>query len=154
MGLQFYYLFISVYGWIFWARNTENKIKVPIKTTDKKTAVYLLSITTIFFIIIGIFLDKVTDSPVPYWDSFMTSGAITATWMLARKHIEHWLVWIVVDFVSIFVYISKNLETTAFLFTVYTVMAVVGYFSWKKEYKLQLIKQEDFKRSNNLPQNH
>jgi nicotinamide mononucleotide transporter len=133
MGLQFYYLFISIYGWYFWAKGRINTENVRIKKTDLKTAFYLISITILLSVGIGLFLDKMTDSQIPYWDSSTAAASITATWMLARKYIEHWLVWIIVDAICMGLYIYKDLETTAFLFAVYTIMAFVGYFAWKKD---------------------
>lgn len=134
MGLQFYYVFVSIYGWFYWKKGKNIADTKKIKRTDLKTATILFLITLVIFIIIGWFLDTQTDSQIPYWDSFTTSASITATWMLARKHIEHWLIWIVVDSVSLCLYIYKDLYPTSVLFVIYTVMAFVGYFAWKKIY--------------------
>ena len=73
-----------------------------------------------------------TDAALPVGDSFTTALSIVATWMLARKYIEYWLIFIVVDAVSAMQYIYKGLYPTAGLFIVYTVMAVVGYRQWRK----------------------
>jgi len=74
-----------------------------------------------------------TDTQVPYWDGLTTALSIVATWMLARKKIEHWLVWVVVDAISMGLFIFKELYPTTLLFLVYTVLAVYGYAEWKKE---------------------
>ena len=134
MSLQIYYLIISIYGWILWAKgkSPENKDNIEITKTPRKLYFLLLLITFILFIAMGIILDKATDSPLPYWDAFTTALSITATWMLAKKYIEQWLIWIVVDFVSTILYIYKGLYPTVILFTVFTIMAVVGYREWKK----------------------
>jgi nicotinamide mononucleotide transporter len=66
-------------------------------------------------------------------DSLTTALSITATWMLAKKYIEHWLIWIFVDLFSAGLYVYKELWPTVILFLVYTVMAVVGYIEWKKD---------------------
>lgn len=135
MGLQVYYVVISIYGWYRWSGG-ENKDKetanLPVKHTDELTAVYLLIITSVLFIIIAQILMRYTDSQIPYWDAFTTAASITATWMLAKKYIEHWLIWIVVDLVSTGLYVYKNLYFTVFLYAVYTAMAIVGYVQWKK----------------------
>lgn len=140
MSLQFYYLIISIYGWWLWTKVTKNDkaeaeqkaqnieiTKIPIKMYF-----LLIIITFLLFISIGFFLDKATDSPLPFWDAFTTALSITATWMLAKKYIEQWLIWILVDTVSTILYIYKGLYPTAILFTVFTIMAVVGYKEWKK----------------------
>ncbi len=144
MGLQVYYLVISVYGLYYWlkggkkdgAQDTSDS-KVPVKTTDFQLWLVLLAVFVVLFVIMGYVLDKYTDSPVPWWDAFTTAASIIATWMLARKLIEQWLIWIVVDLVSMGLYIVKGLYPTSFLFFVYTVLAVAGYFQWLKSLKSQ-----------------
>ncbi len=135
MSLQVYYLIISVYGLYFWLKGTDkdsSKEELPVTATPRKTAIILTVVFVVLFILIGEILDKFTDSPVPWWDSFTTAASIVATWMLARKYIEQWLIWIVVDTVSLGLYIYKGLYFTSFLFLVYSIMAVVGYIQWKK----------------------
>ena len=83
------------------------------------------------FFIIAWFLIQFTNSDLPYWDSFTTSLSFVATWMLARKKIENWLVWIVVDAASVGIYIYKDLYPTAILFFCLTLLAIVGYRKWK-----------------------
>jgi len=134
MGLNIYYVIISIYGWIVWSggrQGSENKM--PIKRLDPVMAAVLLGITIILFIAMGFILKRFTDSPIPYWDALTTAGSITATWMLARKYLEHWLVWIAVDGISIGLYIYRGLYPTVVLFLVYTTMAVIGYITWRKE---------------------
>jgi len=80
-------------------------------------------------------LRRFTDSPIPFWDAFTTSLSIFATWMLARKKIEQWLIWIFVDLVSVGLYLYRGLYPTVFLFLVYAVMAVIGYYEWRKDEK-------------------
>jgi nicotinamide mononucleotide transporter len=94
----------------------------------------------IYFILLGILI-KFTDSDVPVMDSLTTALSIIATWMLAKKYIDHWLIWIFVDLFSSGLYVFKNLWPTAFLFFVYTIMALVGYFEWKKDLNKQNIAQ-------------
>ena len=137
MSLQVYYLFISVYGLYYWLKGGKvktdgNKEQVPIRKTDLKLWGILVVVFAILFVVMGFVLDDYTDSPVPWWDSFTTAASIIATWMLARKLIEQWLIWIVVDLVSMGLYIVKGLYPTSFLFLVYTILAIVGYFQWRK----------------------
>jgi len=77
---------------------------------------------------------QLTDTDVALGDAFTTSVGIVATFMLARKILEHWLFWIVADSVSLFLYLSKEMYPTALLFAVFLVAAVIGYFKWKKKY--------------------
>jgi len=134
MGLQFYYVFISIYGWYWWingAKYKQQKI-LSISYLNKKTGVVLTIISAFLFVAISFLLINYTDSTVPYWDSFTTSLSITATWMLARKIIEHWYIWILVNFVSIGLYFYKDLYLTSILFAAYFVLSIVGFIEWKK----------------------
>jgi len=140
MGLQFYYVFISIYGWYLWSRgNSENhSSSMTVKKITFRWAVYASGFSLFVFIIIFLILKNHTDSPVPIMDAATTALSIIATYMLARKILEHWLIWIVVDVVSAGLYVYKGLWPTAILFLVYTVMAFAGYKEWKKDYQLHL----------------
>ena len=138
MGLQVYYVIISIYGWYYWVKGSESKNEL--KHNDlpvRKTPTNLVwKLTVAVFFIYGtllIILLHFTDSTVPLMDSGTTALSIVATWMLAKKYIEHWLIWIIVDFFSAGLYIYKNLWPTVILFLVYTIMAILGYVEWKKD---------------------
>jgi nicotinamide mononucleotide transporter len=137
MGLQFYYVFISIYGWYHWLKgetksNNNEKSELPVKRLKYKLALQLIIAFTLIYITILFILLKYTDSTVPFMDTLTTALSIVATWMLAKKYIEHWLIWIFVDIMSAGLYIYKNLWPTVLLFTIYTIMAVAGYREWKK----------------------
>ncbi len=137
MTLQIYYVIISVYGWYYWKKekqkdsHTEKK-NHSIVNTPKKQYIPIIVFTVLIFLIIGYILDKYTDSTLPYGDAITTSLGIIGTWMLAKKHIENWLVWIVADFISVGLYFYKELYPTVILYLVFAIMAIVGYFEWKK----------------------
>lgn len=137
MALQFFYLFISFFGWYNWihGKREENNTHLPVAKINLKLGIILLFVSLIIFVIIAYVLVNFTDSEIPYWDAFTTAFSITATWMLARKIIEHWLIWIMVDLVSAGLYIFKGLYPTTFLFLVFTILAFVGYFEWRKNLK-------------------
>jgi nicotinamide mononucleotide transporter len=145
MALQVYYVVISIYGWYRWSRGANSEktgtTDLPVRKTDELTAGYLLIITSVLFIVISQILLRYTNSQIPYWDAFTTATSITATWMLAKKYIEHWLIWFVVDLVSSGLYVYKNLYFTVFLYLVYTAMAIVGYLQWKKTMVNTYVKQ-------------
>jgi nicotinamide mononucleotide transporter len=77
-------------------------------------------------------LSRLTDSPVPGWDAFITSLSVTGTWMLARKLYEHWYLWIVVNLVSVILYFTRGLYLTVILYFVYLTMSFIGLKAWKK----------------------
>ena len=97
----------------------------------------MIPVTVVVYGIILYILLNYTDSPVPYMDSMTTALSVVATWMLARKIIEHWIIWVFVDAVSAGLYIYKSLWPTTVLFIVYTIMAVAGYYEWKKKLKTE-----------------
>lgn len=137
MSLQLYYVVMGIYGWIHWA-GVDKKgkdAKVPIVRLNAKSAFSLFAITLALFFIIAWFLIKFTDSPIPWVDAFTTSLSFTATWMLARKIIEHWIIWVVVDAVSMGLYFYRELYSSILLFGVLTALAIYGYIEWDRQWK-------------------
>jgi nicotinamide mononucleotide transporter len=133
MALQVYYVVISIYGWWAWLHGGQSGGGLTVSTTHRSLWLMSMLAFGVTFVVISWILIRFTDSVIPYWDAFTTALSIIATWMLARKKIEHWILWIIVDFVSLILYLWKGLYPTSLLFMVYTVMAFVGYFSWKNE---------------------
>lgn len=140
MALQVYYLVISVYGWFHWKdfEKTQHAPK-PIISTSHKQHIIFAGLTLLGTLIIGFLLHRYTDSPVPYQDAFTTAASIVATYMLTEKHIENWIYWVVVDVYSAYLYVNKDLHSTAVLYIIYTIMAVIGYIQWKKKMKTECI---------------
>lgn len=133
MGLQFYYLGVSIYGLFVWlAKKDIDNSDIKIRNIRRKEIIKYLVASVLIYNIIYYILAKYTDSPLPAWDSFTTALSIVATFMLAHKIIEQWWVWVLVNIVSLGLYIYKELYLTAFLFVVYAIMAVIGYMEWKK----------------------
>ena len=141
MGLQVYYAFISIYGWYYWKKGQKeedsNQISF-VRRTGKNLWIKILVAEIVLFVSLYFILKNLTDSDVPVLDALTTSTSIIATWMLARKLLENWIIWIFTDFVCVFLYLQKGLWPTTFLFTVYTIMAFTGYFEWKKNLKPSL----------------
>lgn len=138
MSINFYYVVVSIYGWIHWTfRKEKLQQEISISLTKRNEALVIALITIALFFIITFILKKYTNSTVPLWDAFISAASITATWMLARKMLEQWLIWIVVDGISVGLCIYKGLFPTAILFFVYTLLAYTGYIKWKKLWKQQ-----------------
>jgi nicotinamide mononucleotide transporter len=137
MGLQVYYVVISFYGWYYWlkGKKEDNKSLLPIQNVNKKLWIKIGVTSILIYIVILYVLIRFSDSDVPFMDSLTTSLSIVATWMLAKKFIENWIIWIFVDFMSIGLYIYKSLWPTVVLFAVYTIMAFFGYIEWRKDLK-------------------
>lgn len=145
-GINIYYLIAAIYGWFFWMwghrkkksqqsadASTGDKPKdLPIVHTPWKCYLPLFLVFIVAFIGIAWILIEYTDSNVPWLDSFTTALSIVGMWMLARKYVEQWWAWIGVDAVSTGLYIYKGLDFTAALYGLYTIIAIFGYFKWKK----------------------
>ena len=176
MGLQVYYLVISVLGWYWWVRGAgrraqseekngrggegekENEekngrrgegeqgrccnnspfeggkgdVKLKVAHLKLKTGLILAIIFVVLYFMMWFVLSRLTDSPVPEWDSFITSLSIVATWMLARKIYEHWFLWIAVNSVASLVFLSRGLYPTVILYLVYLAMSFAGLRVWKR----------------------
>ena len=134
MSLQVYYIVISIFGWIWWLKGTssENE-KLQISNLQFKTGIRLMLIFVILFAAMWSTLKYLTDSPVPAWDAFITAGSAVATWMLARKILQHWLLWIVVNAVAVTLFIKIGLYPTAILYAVYGIMSFIGLREWRKK---------------------
>ena len=142
-GINIYYLGAAIYGWMMWKYGTFLRRKLLRKETAQQKELpitrmplgYLLPLIAVFIVtLLGIayILINFTDSNVPWLDSFTTALSIVGMWMLARKYVEQWWAWIAVDAVSTGLYIYKGLDFTAALYGLYTIIAIFGYFKWKK----------------------
>lgn len=145
-GINIYYLGAAIYGWMMWKYGSflrrkllRTKKQEPAKQAElpitRMPLHYLLPLVAVFCVaLLGIawILINFTDSNVPWLDSFTTALSIIGMWMLARKYVEQWWAWIAVDAVSAGLYIYKGLDFTAALYALYTIIAIFGYFKWKK----------------------
>ena len=134
-GMEFYYLAMTIYGYWNWrnketGRKTENMrdiIHFPLRLAMIWTVA-----TTAIWAAIYIFLVTFTDSRVPVADSFTTALSIVGIWALARKYLEQWLIWIVVDIVTCGLYFYKDIPFKASLYGLYVIIAIAGYRKWRK----------------------
>lgn len=132
MGLNVYYVAISIYGFRQWTQGTKQEEILYRTLTPRLFAGVLLAIAALFALLYNI-LYRLTDSPIPVGDAFTTAVGIVATWMVARRIIEHWIFWIVANGVSVWLYYQRGLYPTLFLYTCYTILAAVGWYAWKKK---------------------
>ena len=139
-GINVYYLLAAVYGWLLWSFGIkrENKsAELPITRVPLRWWGGLAVTFAAVYAVITWILLHWTNSTVPYWDALNTSLSIVAMWMMARKWVEQWLVWLAVDAVSVGLYIYKGIEFYAVLYAVYTVAAYLGYRHWLKKMKVE-----------------
>ena len=130
-GMEFYYLAMTVYGFIAWTRHQQKKKDLPIRHIPVKTACWWLLVALAFWAAIYYLLVTFTNSVVPVADAFTTALSIVGIWALARKYLEQWFVWIVVDVVTSALYFYNDIPFKASLYALYVVIAVLGYFKWK-----------------------
>jgi nicotinamide mononucleotide transporter len=142
-GLMVYYVIISIYGWIHWIKGSQSN-STPDLTICRITIRQTIKLAIITSIIYGVILlillylpqyIGLSESSFPYIDAFTSAASIVATWMLSQKILEQWYVWIVVNAICIFMYFAKDLNTTAFLFIIYTIGSVIGLRTWIKNFK-------------------
>ena len=142
-ALQVYYMGIAVYGWWHWQQrspaNPDQADSSPLPVSRWPWRNHVVAVLAVLALSLGsgLLLQEYTGAASPFLDSFTTWGAVLTTWMVARKLLENWLYWIVIDSISVYLYISRELEVTAILFAVYTVIAVFGYRQWLNHYRSQ-----------------
>ena len=131
--LQVYYLIMAVYGWLNWRKNNDKNTQVQIHCWSSQRHGQVITVLLLFSLSIGWLMDNYTPTSFPYIDSATTVFAVFATYLVTEKVLENWLYWVVIDLVSIYLYLEKDLQPTAMLFAVYVVIALTGYFSWRKK---------------------
>ena len=130
-ALQIFYVGMGIYGWMQWDKKSDQD-KLSISRWNRKQHLYAIGSLVCVVMISGFMLSNNSDAVAPYIDSFTTWGAILATFMVAKKVLENWIYWFVIDFVSVFLFLSRELYPTAVLFVIYLVIIVFGYRTWLK----------------------
>lgn len=133
--LQIYYIVMAVYGWLQWSKSDEN-LKKPVLRMSYALHLKILILGGIGLFALGAFW-KLWGAALPYLDATTTSFSILATWLIARKYLENWIYFIVIDAISIYLYSSRGLLLLSFLFVIYTFLATYGYFQWKNIWRKQ-----------------
>ncbi|WP_165699380.1 nicotinamide riboside transporter PnuC [Hymenobacter jejuensis] len=131
-GLQVFFIAMSVYGWYEWLYGGARKTELPVSRTRLVEWAWLVLVAVGFTVAYGYYLHHYTDDSVPYWDSFTTAGSLVAQYQLTRKRLENWLLWIMVDVIYVPILWYKHLYSVSGLYAVYLVLAIYGYFEWRK----------------------
>lgn len=129
-GIDIYYILAAIYGFIVWKRGGRNKAPLPISHMPLRWVPPFILLFAAVYALIAFVLVRWTDSTVPYADAFTTALSIVALLMLARKWIEQWWAWAVVDAVSAALYLYKDIPFYAALYLLYTIIAIYGYRKW------------------------
>ncbi len=151
VGLQVVYFGLTLYGWQQWLANKNKEDALKITKTSPKLWSILIAITLCATILLYFLLDRFTDTDVAFWDALTTALSLAATWMTARKKLENWLIWIIADPIYIGLLYYKGWYLSSLLFGIYTVIAILGYFEWRRKMNLSsshtLLTTESFDNS-------
>jgi len=130
--LQLFYIFLLAYGWIQWRKASSNE-EFIVTLTSRKLWITLAVLCLSASLVIGTVFMKYTDASLPFLDSMLTSMSLVAQWLVAKKKLENWLVWIVADIIYVGMFIFKHAYPTAILYFIFIILAVSGYIEWKKK---------------------
>lgn len=134
-ALQIYFMGTSIYGWYYWLKRKELHQKPVVRLANRDFALIFFA-AVLLTLLLGWFLDNYTDTNVPYADGFCTAGSFIAQFLMTRKVLQSWILWIVVDICYVPLYLYKDLMLTAVLYTLFLGLAVMGYLQWKRSYEL------------------
>lgn len=137
MGLQVFYILISFYGWWNWLYGGENRTELHVTRLPRRMAVILPIVGIVAAAALGTLLHRNTDADLPYVDSTLTVASLIAQYLMTRKVLENWAIWVVADVAYVAMYINKELYPTAFLYSVFLVLAAMGWVQWKRSWQAQ-----------------
>lgn len=132
--LQIYFLGTAFYGWYYWNKRSRSDEK-PISSLSKIQAVLTIVVILLLGLSFGFMLQRWTDSDVPYIDGLCTAMSLVAQFLMTRKILQSWIIWVVVDICYIPLYFYKDLAMTTILYVVFTIIAWKGYIDWRKTYR-------------------
>ncbi len=132
-ALQIYYLLMAVFGWWQWRQSSDKTEALKIHCWSGRQHVSAVALILVLTVVSGALLKQFSQAAMPFLDSFTTWAAVVTTYMVARKVLENWIYWFVIDGISIYLYLDRGLIFTAALFVLYEVMVVVGFWHWRKQ---------------------
>jgi len=137
--LHVFFLVLNIYGWYYWLfGKKESAQKLPVSTTSQRMNIILLILSATGVFVSGALLESFTDASLPYWDSATSVLSVVGMWLTAKKKIENWYYWIVVDILATGIYLYKEIYFYSLLYFIYCGLAVYGYYEWKKSMELSL----------------
>lgn len=135
MGLQVVYLGLSIYGWHQWLRGGENRTTLKVSRASPRIWAIGTSLAVIVWLALAQYTSTLPGVSLPYLDSGLTALSLLAQWMMTRKIVENWLLWIIADIIYVPMYVSKELYVTAGLYAVFLVLAVIGFVRWRRSHR-------------------
>ena len=139
MIINAYYFIMSIYGWYFWLKGTNNTVSPISKVSNKdiRIVVLLFISSSVFVSLVYSFFDK-WETIVSYIDILTTAIFFAAMWLMAKRKVESWIFWIVGNIISVPLYLHKGLAFTSIQYFIFTVIAIAGYIKWKELYNKQI----------------
>lgn len=139
MLINAYYFIMSIYGWYFWLKGTNNTVSPisKVSNTDIRIVVLLFISSSVFVSLVYTFFDK-WETIVSYIDILTTAIFFAAMWLMAKRKVESWIFWIVGNIISVPLYLHKGLAFTSIQYFIFTVIAIAGYIKWKELYNKQI----------------
>ena len=131
-GLQIVYVVVCAYGWWAWVRGGPGAGPLPVSRAPRRASLFLLTAGVLLAAVLGLTLKRATDAALPFWDAGTTAFSLVAQGMQARKWLENWILWIVVDVVYVGMYLTKGLHLTAGLYAVFVGLAGFGLREWTR----------------------
>ncbi len=135
--LNFYYMGMAIYGYMLWRKHGVTEDKLAITSWSWTKQLSFLVIATVLSVITAYYLEATETSQNPYLDASVTIFSVMNTWLMAKKILQNWLYWVVIDGAAIVLYAQSGYFATVILFSVYTVLAIIGFISWQKLYRQQ-----------------
>ena len=126
-GLQVVYLVLSLYGWWHWLRGGTGQQAVVVTRTPRRTALLMVAIALVSWVTLATITRRMPGAALPWLDAALVSISLVAQYLMTRKFLENWLLWIAVDVVYIGLFINRQLPLTAILYAVFLVLAIIGY---------------------------
>lgn len=137
-GLQGVYFALSCYGWYEWKYGGASRTGLVVTAVSRRLALWLAALIVALTVVLGLTLSRYTDAALPWLDSATTAASLVAQWMMTRKLLQNWLLWIVLNVVYIAMYYSQGLKLTAGLYVAFLVLAVLGYREWSRSLRARL----------------
>ncbi len=139
MIINAYYFIMSIYGWYFWLKGTNNTISPISKVynSDIRMVVLLFILSSVFVSLIYTIFDK-WETIISYIDIMTTAIFFAAMWLMAKRKVESWIFWIVGNIISVPLYLHKGLAFTSIQYFIFTLIAIAGYIKWKELYNKQI----------------
>ncbi|MEO9820996.1 MAG: nicotinamide riboside transporter PnuC [Paracoccaceae bacterium] len=130
--LQVYFFIIQIYGLRIWLNRRAPDGLVIVAPLDTRMFAFYLGVTAIVWLIVAAMMATFTDAAAPWWDAAVAALSITAQFLLSRRHLQSWYLWIAVDLLAIGLFYTRGLEPTAALYIVFLGLAIIGLIQWRR----------------------